>query len=239
MKPLLISVCALALLGSSARAITVNVSFDTGFVNGTSALSAGTTSGATMDGMSVTAFFSDSSSQTLFWADTGAASGGVTGTGWSLSAFGNTFLASAWTLMNTSSNLLTRLLIDAGLGNCVFDTTFGGSDGSTNSGGGADFAVNTISAADQNDTINATYRDAVGIGGNTPVGDLFRFLDVSFVDGLSQNTTLKYRADTDNIFYAGDIHQGVPDAMSTLLGLSVAFTGMLAWRRRIMRAAAL
>src|SRR5436190_9313492 len=67
----------------------------TGFITSATAVSAFSTTGATMAGITVTAQFADGFNQTLTWAATGASSGGVTqATGahqWSLNNAGDTF----------------------------------------------------------------------------------------------------------------------------------------------------
>jgi len=220
------------LLTLGARASTVNVAYDAGIVNQTTALADFVTDGATMSGMGVTAKFSDGSSQTRTWAATGAFSGGVTGTGWSLNESGDTF-SSDWTLSNNRTSLLIGLLIDAGPGNTVFDTDgiadVFGTDGSFR---GLSFALSGISAADNSDTITVTYRNAVALTGAAPVGDLFRNLDVSLSDGLSRYSKLKFQTDTESLKSAGDI-KPVPETTSTLAALAMAFGGLVLARRRL------
>lgn len=231
MKKLLAAIFAGSLLASSVQAVTVNVNFANGTVNNTTALAGFQTDGDAMSGMSITAYFANNTQQTVAWGTTGANAGAAIGSvGWSLAMSGDTF-TSPWSLANSGNALLTRLLIDAGPGNTVFDTTFGGLDGTVGSASGTTFAVNSISAADQNDTITATYRDIVSVGLNAPVGDLFRVLDIVFNDGLSSGSVLRYVSDTDNLKFAGDIRT-VPEAMSTIFGLGAALSGLLVVARR-------
>ena len=71
--------------------------------------------GADMDGLIVTASFLGGFTQTLAWADTGATSGGVSGTGWGLSLTGDTFTAS-WEFTFAAGGALgqlTSLILDA------------------------------------------------------------------------------------------------------------------------------
>jgi hypothetical protein len=97
-------------------------------------------SGADMAGIQVTATFTDTSTEILDWAALTADSGGVTGTGWSLTQEGDTFgefdninqlLVGTWTLTNNSLNL-ESLFIDL-LSGFVFDIDFG--DASANGSG--------------------------------------------------------------------------------------------------------
>ena len=78
------------------------------------------TTGAMMDGMSVTAYFDDGSSETESWGTTGLVSGGVNGTGWSLSLTGDSFLSS-WSFVNDDAGTLVRLVLDGSSGLTVFD----------------------------------------------------------------------------------------------------------------------
>ena len=232
-NPSFLAVCIASVVTSSVSAVTLSVSYDAGVLNTTTAIPGGTTNGAQMAGMSVTAFFSGGTSQTGTWLATGPIAGGVTGVGWSLIESGDTFLTS-WTLNNTGGMPLTRLLIDAGPGNTVFDTIAVGSVfGTAGSNNGFSFSVISISAPDQNDVITATYRDAIALGGAAPAGDLFRRLDINFVNGLSAGSNVVFRADTDNI--TGDLRpvRSVPDAMSTLFGLALV-SGLMASAKRFL-----
>lgn len=188
---------------TQAAGAAVSVAFDPGTLQQTTALTGFATTGAMMDGMSVTAYFANGFSDTRAWADIDADSGGVSGTGWSLREDGDTF-GGEWTLNNTSGSSLTRVLIDAGTGDSVFDTTFGSVEGTAGSALGWTFdAVGGGAGLD----ILATYRDSVALTGFAPVGDLFRRLDIVFRgNGLSSTYgNFKYIADTDNLQFGGDI----------------------------------
>lgn len=216
LRRLLVCVGVLALVQVASAGVTVQ--FDPGTTNQTTALTGYATTGAMMDGMLVTAYFSSGFSQTLAWADIGADSGGVSGTGWSLAEQGDTW-NQPWTLTNTSGFAMTRLLIDAGPGDTVFDTTFGGVEGTLGSARGWTFEVTGgLGSLD----ILATYRDAVALTGQSPVGDLFRRLDIVFQGagyGGGKCNGLTYRADTDNILFGGDINP-VPAPGAVLLGVA-------------------
>ena len=106
--------------------------------------------GADMTGIEVTASFTGGVTETFTWAALTADSGGVTGTGWSLSQVGETFgefdtvnnvLVGAWTLTNNSATL-DSLFINL-LSGFVFDTEFG--DASANgSGSGREFGLGQV-----------------------------------------------------------------------------------------------
>ena len=115
---------------------------------------------------------------------------------------------------------ITSILIDAGVGNSLFDTTFGGAFGTDGSARGKDFSV-VSSSADYD--ITATYLDAVGVGGNAAVGDIYRSLFIDFGQ-RAYTGTLRFMQGTDKLLFAGDINPvPVPAAVwlfgSGLLGL--------------------
>lgn len=203
---------------TSARA-ALTVAFDNGTLQDTAALTGFGTTGDLMAGMDVTAFFDDNSVEAVTWASLGFPAGQAVGTGWSLTESGDTF-SSSWFLTNNRGVRMNRLLIDAGPGNTVFDTFFGNAFGSPGSARGTDFTQTSgpfISGT-------ATYRDAVGIAGNAPVGDLFRFLDLQFTGtSMATGTVISYRTDTDNLLFAGDIQPVIPEPTTflvwSLLGL--------------------
>ena len=78
-------------LGVSANANAAVINVDNTSPVDIPGLTGFSTTGAMMAGMSVTAYFEGGFTQTLAWGTTGAASGGVTGTQWSLSQTGDTF----------------------------------------------------------------------------------------------------------------------------------------------------
>ena len=181
-----------------------------------------------MDGMEVTATFFDGFTETILWADTGATSGAASGTNWSLSESGDTY-GGIWSLSHTRSSGMTGLLIDAGKGDTVYDV--GSSASTLGSASGWTFQATGGSANSLN--LLATYRDQVALSGDSPVGDLWRFLELDFQNiPLASGATLTYITDTDNIKFAGDI-QPIPEPStliiwSLLAGIGVAF----GWRRR-------
>lgn len=209
----------------SAASAVVTVNFDAGTIQTTAGLTGFSTFGDMMDGITVMATYSNGTTETVLWADTGAGAGGAVGTNFSLTESGDTF-ENNWIL--TSENSLVRLAIDAGTGDTVFDTTFGGSFGTEGSFLGSDFL---LTSAGYNGDITATYFNAVALDGFAPVGDLFRNLDIVF--GNPVNETLTYMADTDNLQFAGDI-QPVPEP-GTMLLLGSGLIGLVAYSRRRMK----
>jgi hypothetical protein len=180
-----------------------------------------------MTGMSVTAFFNNGSSENLSWAPTSATSGGVAGTGWSLTQTGDTF-GGDWTLTNTSALPITRLFLDGLAARIVFDVN-PGSPSTPNSASGQPFT--RVSGGTGRDLV-VTYSDLVAITGNPPAGDLYRTMDLTFsVPGgamLPGSTPLVFETDTD----AGSSAIIVPEPTSAaILGVLGLAMGMMRGRR--------
>ena len=230
----LLVLLTLLTLGTSSYATSLTVVFDPGTTQITSALAAAAVAtGQDMTGMSVTAFFTDGSWQTAIWNATGGPqAGGAFGTDWQLIQGGNTQSPlGPWTLGNNTTLSIERLLIDAGPGNAIFDTSFGGLDGTNLSGAGFSFLPLLNPGLD----ILAAYRDTVALADSTPVGDTFRFFDVAFTNPgkFATGDTLVFVADTDLLAIPGDIAP-VPEP-GTFLLLTTAFVTMLGYRWRCHR----
>jgi hypothetical protein len=191
---LLTLVASLALVGST-RADSFSVGFDNGTLNSTPAIVTFKTSGADMNGMAITFTFTDNSTATSFWV---GSSNGLGDSGGVTLAMGGDSYFTQWTLTNASGLGITKMVIDAGLGDTAFDQTFGDSVGTTGSSRGKTFQPTTGKAGLD---IVATYSDRVTLGANSPVGDLYRNLTVDFTNqgGLASGKTLKFWADTDSV----------------------------------------
>jgi hypothetical protein len=182
------------------------------------------TTGADMAGMSVTMHFSSAPSETVIWQATGLDSGNAVGpdNDWELFQAGDSFL-SPWVLTYDAAaapankGLLTGFTIDgfaAGPGEVgvMFDRTFNGLFGTEGTFLGRDYEE--VAPMPFDTFVN--YLGAVGVAGDPPVGDVFRWLDVAFrhlppiegefdtrppqvggIDGINLRV-LEFIQDTDN-----------------------------------------
>ena len=210
---------------SVANAASVTIVKDAGTLQNTTALTGFATTGADMDGMSLGITYGDGSTTTATWGDTGISSGQASwgeGEG-SLALIGDSF-SSAWNLIAQTG--ITSILLDAGLGDSLFDTTFGGAEGTAGSALGKDFSVVSAST-DYN--ITATYIDAIGVGGNAAVGDIYRYLLIDFGQRAFTGT-LNFLQDTDSLLFAGDINPVPVPAAAWLFGS--ALLGFFGFSRR-------
>jgi hypothetical protein len=182
-----------------------------------------TTNGAEMAGMSVTVNFAGGS-ETVQWAATGASSGAAAGSGWAISADGDTFATNAWTA-DFGDLQVTSFTLDGSTGLTLFNRDFSPIPGTPGSENGRDFVSTLLSDAD----VLATYSSVVGIGATAPVNDLFQVLTVSFnsVDNGTVSGLFNFTQDTDS-----DIRILLPEpAMLPLFGLGLAGVAIISRKR--------
>jgi hypothetical protein len=210
----------------------VVVSKDATNTNSIPGLTGFSTTGAMMDGLRVTATFQTGLVETRAWADTGAASGGVSGTGWSLSQAGDTF-TNAWTFSFTGTaaalQLVSLVLDGSGPGQVtIFDTDTDATPAQDTPGSarGTNFSI-TSGCVGCDGT--AVYSNQVGIGANPPLGDIFHTLTVTFTGGTGPRSNFSFLQDTDNDIR---LNQPVPEPGTlALVGLALAAVGLRARRR--------
>lgn len=214
------SIYVLALSAAPSAHALVTYATDSSVIDHIPGLTGFSTTGAMMDGMTVSASFSTGFSQTLSWADTGPDSGGVTGAGWSLSLSGDTFGAPWNFLMSPNSGQITRLVLNGGTGFTVFDRTRPNT-GTPGSAQGLDFVFD-------DPTIDAlvTYSNPVAIIPNAPRNDLWNIVTVDF-GTTGPRTGFIFSQDTDN-----DARITVTVAEPATLGLlGLGLGGVLTMRR--------
>jgi hypothetical protein len=140
-----------------------------------------------MQGMRVTASFLNGYSESLLWTPTNDNSGGVFGSGWSLTQAGNTY-GSPWTFSNFSSGI-SSLAIDAVPGNTLFDT-YPYLDGPLQTDGSAEGWSFQVVAGPS--PTSFAYADPIDIS----QGDLFGSLSLYWTTGFAG--TMQFIADTDS-----------------------------------------
>lgn len=225
-------VLAITLFTGSAFAAAVNVVTDNTNVVYTTGLTGFATTGADMSGMVVSADFSNGAAETLIWGPTGVGSGGVDGILFSLNETNDTF-SSDWALVNKNpSGVLTKLTVNAGAGNTVFDIVDSLDPSISTEGSFRGRAFEEVSAP-LGGSITALYSDPVALIGELPLGDLYAILMADFTEleigGLREQFEFRFGADTDNLVLTA---VPIPAALPLMLtALSIlAFLG--GWRRR-------
>ena len=197
-------------------------------------------------GMTVTAYFGSGGTVTATesgaWADLLDGTFGVRTGLFSLSmaATGSPGNDALWSLRNLGGFSLLRLVLSGAPGRTVFDVL--DSDEFTP---GSAFGMPVIFVpADWDDPVvpagTVTYRNAVGVGGSAPLGDLFEQLDLAFHDGLAAGASVDFAADADMIGAGAVLEPGGNGAVvtpepSTVLLVAGGLAGLLARaaRRRV------
>lgn len=238
MNRILILLSFLGLVVSVQAAFAAPITYDKGIPHYfTGGLTGYATTGAMMEGMEVSATFS-SGSESSIWGGTAGSSGGAFGNGWSLTQKGDTF-NKAWTF--SSEVTITKLLIDAGLGDAVFDVD---KDSFGTEGSARGWAFDTS----YDGHLEATYRGLLGLTqSDSPHGDLYRYLELDF-GNVGFSGTLSFIADTDSMVLSQSFEPEIQSADSSddkhtpapvpepgtlaLLGVGFAILGIAASRRK-------
>ena len=213
----------------NAQILTSNFS---GTLYETSGVTGAVTEGADLAGLFATVTFSDLTSEVVNFAATGAGTGEAAGTNWLLGQGPGTTFSNPFTLTNDTGLSISSLLLHAGGTNTVFDrptsTTPTGTGNTAGSTAGLDI-FETGTTVSSNQAIFATYHDLVTISGAAPLGDLYAGLEISFTDGLADNSSFSFITDTDtatsNLVLATPSTTAVPEpsGLVPLLCMSLAF----------------
>lgn len=179
-------------MAAPVQSATINY-FEAGLPAAIPGLTGFATTGSMMDGLVVQACFTVLGCETRNWADTGANSGGVSGTGWGLSVTGDTFGADWEFAIGANVGQLISVLLDARTALTLFDRTFTGA-GTSGSANGLDFTT----ALNGGTTIDVTYLNPTGVGDDAPVGDIFQQVSIVFRNESGPRTNWSFDQDTDN-----------------------------------------
>ena len=232
---LILLVFSVILLSSPVQA-AITINYDAGTTYATTALTGYSTYGDMMDGMKVTAFFVGGGSETAIWEDNGAGNGMAEGLDWGLYENGDTFTGT-WSFSSLVD--ISKLLIEAGPGNTVFDLTWPDPNGDPNTN--LDFGTDGSARGwtfdylgNANDiNLNVTYSDLVALNGNAAVGDLYLNLTIEFLDGYATGAApFQFRQDTDNLKYSGDITPVSEPSMMLLFFSGLAGLAGFGWKFR-------
>lgn len=223
-----VAAVALLLACGGVSAATVNITTSPGSLFNTAALAGFATTGSMMNGMLVTAC-DESSCETRAWETTGTGTGGVFGTGWSMTLAGDSFSV-PFILTGSDDFAITSFSMNGRPGNTIFDIVNGDflSPGSAN---GRPFTISGTSPF-SGGVINVNYTDRLSVA-DIFYSDLFTVMNVNF-GGATLTGTLSFITDTDNAATGSPI---VPvSAPATLALAGLGLIGIAATRRRARQA---
>lgn len=181
-----------------------------------------------MDGMRVTATFTNGQSETAIWASTNATDGKASGTGWSLAMSGNTNWWS-WVLSNAegSNRIISGLRLEGLYGLVAFDYEESPELSPGSSSGWKLTSSDAVLEGPDDLVVSGTYSDRLLVDGQF-YGDLYLTLELKLLGatGLGAGEILEFSSDTDNI-------KAVPEPGTLALGLiGLGILGMGLTRRR-------
>lgn len=216
-----------AAASAPAAAQTVN------FVPGTSFnapnLTGFTTTGSLMVGMQVAVDFAVGGLQTGAWSNFGGGSCGVNFGGFTLTlGCGTDTFGGNWTLNNDTNDRVRSVRLNGAPGRTLFDV-----DATSSTPGSGSGWTLLSSGGTFGGSVFGTYSNLVGVGGNSPVGDLYEQLTIRFEDALGAGETYSFIADTDNSSFDAPPPVTVPEpATFALTVLGLVSLGGVARRRR-------
>lgn len=215
----------------SATAQAVQESFGTEYR--TTALTGFDTRGVNMVGMRVTGYMATGAVTSTWGAIAGSGSNilyGVRNADFQVYLPANQGSSNAIWFTTVFRGAMSRLEFNGAPGNTVFDRWFNFTAGTPGSANGSDIFIEPRDI--WNTTV--TYRNAVGVGGNAPVGDLFETMDITYGTAVTGGFFPDFRADTDNSALNSPITPAVtatPEPASLAL-LATGLVAVAAGRRR-------
>jgi hypothetical protein len=200
------------------------------------------TLGNNLFGMLVTGRFSDGQVFSANWADLGSGLTGVNFGGrfsMTLGATSNTWDTAFTLTVFGTTNTLQSLTLNGAPGPVIFDRTFGGAVGTTQSQSGSDFTY--VGTTDLWNTL-VTYTNAVQMVGTTAaVGDIYETMQIEFRNALTGTATgrqVRFRQDVDNVI-TGGLLLPVPEPSTVLLTLAgLSMLALVSRRRQLIAAQA-
>lgn len=182
----------IATMAIASAASAQTLSERTGTVYRTDALTSAASFTNSLVGMTVTGYDVSGSAFTTQWVPSGNIFGAFTSLFTVfIRSFDNT--ADAVWRLRAGNAALARLVFNGAPGNTVFDRTFNFTTGTPISSGGLDFQTLPFRV-----DISAEYSNAVAVGNNVPVGDLFETIDITFGTPVAPGVAVDFMIDTDN-----------------------------------------